>query len=164
MQPCSWLLLTDPGWSKFTSKSSITDFLKKYFFLWKNVTTAKSLLLAETFTFWNSVWEMLVDPRQTIWSERETSQAVCSMFRALSWATGERSALSPWRAWPRAAARICLSQFTAWPRIESSFPRVRSHSPQFMVSVGMQSRTCPAREDNCQQELQHGFFASGKMC
>lgn len=28
MQPRSWPLLSDPGWSKFTSKSSITDFLR----------------------------------------------------------------------------------------------------------------------------------------
>lgn len=32
IQTCSWLLLTGPGWSKFTSQSSITDFLQKLLF------------------------------------------------------------------------------------------------------------------------------------
>lgn len=76
MQPQSWLLWTDPGWSVHIW-IQFHRFSQKIFFLWKNVGTAKWSLLAETFTFWNAGLEMLLDPNRPSGQKGRTSQAVC---------------------------------------------------------------------------------------
>lgn len=127
-----WLLLADPGWSKFTSKSSITDFLQNYFFF-------RKMWVEQNHNF-------LQKPLHS-----QTLDGKCSniqnhlvrkwdltglMFRALSWATGAWSALSPWHPWPRTATKVCLPQLPACWRSGITFPCTSSHCPQFLLYLG----------------------------
>lgn len=132
MQPCSWLLLTGPGWSKITSKSSIIDFLQNYFFfrkMWveQNHNFLQKPLLSQT-----------LDGRCSYIQNHLVRKGDLTglMFRVLSWATGEQWALSPWHSWPRTATKVCLPQLPAWWRSGITFPCMSSHCPLFVVSVG----------------------------
>lgn len=112
MQPCSWLLLTGPGWSKFTSKSSITDFLQNYFFF-------RKMWLEQDHNFLlKALLSQTLDGRCSYIRDHLARKGDLTglMFRVLSWATGEWSALSPWHPWPGTAAKVCLLQLPAWWR------------------------------------------------
>lgn len=119
MQPHSWLLWTDPGWSKFTCESNFTDSLKNIFPLEKCGYSKMTISSRNLYLLKRWMGDPL-RPKRTIWSERENFTSSLPLFRGLSWAIGEQLTSSPGMPNP--------GQYlgSAWPRNDSSFPQVRS--------------------------------------